>query len=102
MAELLATEGCATREAPSLSQNGYGFPSFFLFFGQVPSCSWPGLFNAGRLPSHRPRNNQSNAITWEFNKPQGMALDLVYRAEDRRRSSGTPGRGLSQAPPGPG
>ena len=42
----------------------------------------------------------SNAVTRGFNKPHGMALDLVYRAETRCKSSGAPAGAFPKLPRG--
>jgi hypothetical protein len=43
-----------------------------------------------------------NAATRGFKKPHGMALELVYRAEHRCKSSGAPAGVFPWPPPGPG
>ncbi len=92
--------------------------------GQAPSCPRPGHFKSGsgslwvhawfwakagpRRPSPAPRlllPIYHNAITREFNEPDGMALQLVYWAGNRYKSRGAPA-GVFPRPPrsrvGPG
>ena len=54
-----------------------------------------------RRPPCMPRRvGDSNAVTRGFNKPHGMALELVYRAENRCKSSGAPAGAFPKPPRG--
>ena len=55
--------------------------------------------NGERGPKNKFLN--SDEVTRGFNKPHGMDLDLVYRAEKSVPIELGLGRGISQAPPGP-
>ncbi len=59
---------------------------------------WQALTRIDELPEALLSNLSPNAATRGFNKSHGMALDLVYRVENRCNSSGAPA-GASPRPP---
>ncbi len=68
----------------------------------LPKPPLPRPTTRGRGYMCGPRDGRdiaSNTITRGFTKPDGMALDMVYRAGNRRKSSGSPA-GAFPRPPG--